>query len=222
MSRPQEPLETWMVTYISQLQLSKSRYEIDSHLINAGYDPVELETAWSQLQEWKAEQIAEIKSKKLVKFLRRVLLVLFVIDALGLIWLSIILNPPIDYYFDPDNMVNQATVGQLIGIPPGFGYFLDREKIILDFRSKGLVFYSATRPSTTIGYNPLWVCRVKSSNLAECVWQSAENPDNIVVIRIFKSKSITSTYEDYWKVRIVDKQGSTLICDFEGAVNSIS
>jgi hypothetical protein len=41
----------WLISYITQQRQSQSRYEIDSYLLEVGYDPVEIELAWQRVKQ---------------------------------------------------------------------------------------------------------------------------------------------------------------------------
>ncbi len=48
-AQSQPSINPWLKNYISQDQSSKSRYEIDRFLIEAGYEPNQIEKAWELL-----------------------------------------------------------------------------------------------------------------------------------------------------------------------------
>jgi hypothetical protein len=54
MPQSQSPLNPWLVSYIKQHHNQKSRYEIDSYLIQAGYNPAEIEVVWKTILSVKA------------------------------------------------------------------------------------------------------------------------------------------------------------------------
>jgi hypothetical protein len=52
--QPEWPdLNPWLVSYLVQHHPTKSRYEIDKYLIEAGYSPKEIEIAWQRLAPQK-------------------------------------------------------------------------------------------------------------------------------------------------------------------------
>lgn len=46
MQQSQKTLNPWLVSYITQNRASKNRYEIDKYLIEAGYEPAQIEATW--------------------------------------------------------------------------------------------------------------------------------------------------------------------------------
>src|SRR5690242_11808550 len=58
-------INPWLNSYIEQHYLSKSRYDIDRYLINAGYDPKEIEEAWAVLlRSSSGESLPKKRSRK--------------------------------------------------------------------------------------------------------------------------------------------------------------
>lgn len=49
MQQAPSPLNPWLLSYILQNYKSHSRYEIDSYLIAAGYNPTDIEATWQAI-----------------------------------------------------------------------------------------------------------------------------------------------------------------------------
>jgi hypothetical protein len=62
----QKPLNPWLTSYISQNAKNKSRFEIDKYLIQAGYDPTEIELAWQWVASGKKIKKAEVNRLEII------------------------------------------------------------------------------------------------------------------------------------------------------------
>lgn len=64
MLQPQQTLNPWLVSYISQHHKTQTRYEIDRYLLETGYEASKIEAAW---QSFETASVVELpKPQKLV------------------------------------------------------------------------------------------------------------------------------------------------------------
>src|SRR5690348_8008923 len=61
MQQSSQSLNPWLVSYIRQHKNTQTRYDIDKYLINAGYNPTEIEEVWQHLSKNPLKPVVEKK-----------------------------------------------------------------------------------------------------------------------------------------------------------------
>ncbi len=99
MQPAQQPLNSWLLNYITQHRDTKSRYDIDHYLIHEGYNPQEIEAVWQHLAPKAVEQrslsknlwLQSLKFWRVIKFILKGLCTLewlAVFGSLVFLWLG--------------------------------------------------------------------------------------------------------------------------------------
>jgi hypothetical protein len=75
----QPALKTSIVDYISQYHTTKTRYEIDKHLIDIGYDGADIDLAWQAVTQSHSVDKASIKQTRVRVLLLTIVMMLLLI-----------------------------------------------------------------------------------------------------------------------------------------------